>query len=189
MASKKPRTVEYRRKRESKTDYRTRLRLLLSDKVRLVVRMSLNHIAAQIIQFEAKGDRVLVAAHSAELKKMGWNYFTANTPAAYLIGYLLGKKALKKGINEAIFDIGMRQTGKGSKIYAVLQGALDAGLEVPHSDDVLPAGNRVRGEHIAEFAKLAKEKPECKNQFSRSKADIALLPKAFDDVKNKINSI
>lgn len=189
MASKKPMTVKYRRKRESKTNYRTRLRLLLSDKVRLVVRMSLNHITAQIIQFETKGDRVLVAAHSSELKKMGWNYYTSNTPAAYLVGYLLGKKALKKGVKDAIFDIGMRQAGKGSRIYSVLQGALDAGLAVPHSEEVLPLKTRVRGEHIAAFAKLAKERPECKNQFSKSKADLALMPKAFDDLKNKINSI
>ena len=40
--------LSYKRKREGKTDYRKRLKLLKSDKLRFVVRKSLNNILTQI---------------------------------------------------------------------------------------------------------------------------------------------
>src|SRR3989344_6735019 len=95
-------TVPLRRKREGKTNYRKRLRMLLSNKLRLVVRRSLNNISAQIIEYRQNGDRVVACAHSMELKKFGWKTDGGNTPSAYLVGLLLGKKAKEKGIKEAI---------------------------------------------------------------------------------------
>ncbi|MEM3513967.1 MAG: hypothetical protein QW495_01365 [Candidatus Hadarchaeum sp.] len=59
--------VEFRRKREGRTDYRYRLKLLRSRKLRLVVRVSLRHISAQIMKFSPTGDLVLVSAHSKQL--------------------------------------------------------------------------------------------------------------------------
>ena len=53
--------VPFRRRREGKTDYRKRLKLLLSRKPRLVVRKSLNNIIAQIVEYDEKGDRVVVS--------------------------------------------------------------------------------------------------------------------------------
>ena len=49
MAENKKFTVRFRRRRENKTDYRRRLRLLVSRKQRLVIRKGLKNITAQII--------------------------------------------------------------------------------------------------------------------------------------------
>lgn len=142
------RFVPFKRKLEGKTDYRKRLALLKSGKPRLVVRKSLNNISAQIIAYETEGDKVLASAHSRELLKLGWKGRRRNLPAAYLTGYLCGQQAKKAGISEAIFDAGLYTSVKGVVIYAVLKGALDAGLNIPHNKSVFPAEDRIRGKHI-----------------------------------------
>src|SRR3989338_9781987 len=141
-------SVQFRRKREGKTDYRKRLRILLSQKPRLVVRKSLKNINAQIVSYDIKGDKVIAAANSRELEKLGWNVHKANLPAAYLTGLLIGIKAKKHKIKELVLDIGLYTSGKGVKAYACLRGVIDAGLEIPHSDQILPSMERIRGEHI-----------------------------------------
>lgn len=146
--------MPFRRRREGKTDYKKRLRLLLSKKPRLVVRKSLKYIRAQIIQFDKVGDKILVAASSEELKKLGWKFACDNLPSAYLTGLLIGKKALKKEIKEVILDSGIYPSVKGSRIYAVVKGALDVGLEVPHDEKVLPNEERIAGKHITKFKDL-----------------------------------
>ena len=183
-------SVQFRRKREGKTDYRKRLRILLSQKPRLVVRKSLKNINAQIVSYDIKGDKVIVAANSRELEKLGWNVHKANLPAAYLTGLLIGIKAKKHKIKELVLDIGLHTSGKGVKAYACLKGVIDAGLEIPHSDQILPSMERIRGEHIAKYASMLKEEERrYKNQFSKyiSKGiSPENLPSLFDDVKNKI---
>jgi len=73
-----------------------------------------------------------------------------NTSAAYLTGYLAGKLALQKGIKEAILDIGLQRPVKGSRVFAALKGLLDAGLEIPHGEDIFPSEERIKGLHISE---------------------------------------
>jgi large subunit ribosomal protein L18 len=181
--------VAFRRRREGKTDYGARLRLVDIDKSRLVVRISNNHVIAQIINVAENGDETLVSAHSKELQKMGWLAGTKNTSAAYLTAYLCAKKALSKGIDEAVLDIGLKSSIKGSKVFAALKGASDAGLHVPHGESILPDESRITGEHIAEYAKSLDE-AELKKKFSQylerglSPVD---LPDHFEEIKNKIN--
>ena len=62
-------TVAHRRKWTGKTDYKKRMKFLMSDKPRLVIRRSLKNILLQVIEFGPVGDKVLIAASSAELKK------------------------------------------------------------------------------------------------------------------------
>ena len=142
--------VAFRRRREGKTDYRRRQRLLRSDTPRAVVRKTLNQTLVQIVEAEAGGDRVLAAARSLDLKEHGWSVGTGNVPAAYLTGYLAGKRAVAKGIKDAVLDIGLQEPTKGGRVFAALQGLLDAGVHVPHSKEILPAKGRVRGEHIGD---------------------------------------
>ena len=78
-------TVRYRRIRKQKTDYKTRLKLLLSGTPRLVVRCQTNSIKVQIYEYTTKGDKLLAAADSNELKKLGWPFTGGNMPAAYLV--------------------------------------------------------------------------------------------------------
>ena len=149
-------TLGFRRKRKGLTDYRKRLRILTAKKPRCVIRKSLKNIQASIIEFDAKGDKVKVSSHSAQIKKLGWKFNTANTPAAYLVGYLLGKKATKAGITEAVLDTGLQKVIKQGKLFAVVAGAVDAGLKIPHGEGVLPAKERLNGSHITKEADISK---------------------------------
>ncbi|MCG7844629.1 MAG: 50S ribosomal protein L18 [Methanomassiliicoccales archaeon] len=142
--------VAFRRRREGRTDYRQRARLLRARVPRAVVRASLRHISVQIVDFDIKGDQVLVTAHSRELLNMGWNKATGNVPAAYLTGYLAGKKAVAKGLTEAVLDIGLKVPARGATVFAALNGMLDAGMQIPHGDSVLPSKERLAGKHIGD---------------------------------------
>lgn len=158
--------VAFKRRREGKTDYKVRLKLIGLDKHRLVVRITGSHTIAQIVDVKLPGDDTLVSAHSQELKNIGWLASGKNTSGAYLTGYLCGKKALKEGIGEAVLDMGLQTSTRGSRVYAAIKGALDAGLNVPHSDTVLPDEDRINGSHIAEYAKSL-DKEEMEKKFSK----------------------
>jgi large subunit ribosomal protein L18 len=139
--------VKFRREREGKTDYTNRLALLKSRIPRLIVRISNKNVRCQIVEHSKDGDRVLADASSKELQKMGWKAARSNLPTVYLAGYLCGKKA-KKAAKKAVLDTGFKETIKGSKIFAALKGALDAGIEIPHDESVLPSQDRLEGAHI-----------------------------------------
>lgn len=182
--------VPFRRKREGKTDYKKRLRLLLAGKPRIVVRKSLNNIWLQVVEYIPSGDKVVLSAHSNELKKLGWKAGGSNLPAAYLTGFLLGKKAPGKKIGKCILDMGLYPSIKTSRIYAAMKGVVDAGIDIPVSKEVLPADDRVKGAHITAFAKKAKEaKGVYKNQFSnyiKNNINPEDITKQFEEVKKKI---
>jgi large subunit ribosomal protein L18 len=144
--------VALRRRREGRTDYQARKALVLSRKPRLVPRCSLKHTSVQIVAAKPVGDVVLAAAHSRELAKYGWNAPTGNAPAAYLTGFLCGLKAKAKGVAEAVLDVGLVAPSKGSKLFAVLSGVVDAGVVVPH-DEAKIVKDMVKGEHIAKYGK------------------------------------
>ena len=184
-------SVRYKRARKRKTNYKTRLNLLKSRKSRIVIRLSKKNIWAQIVNFEIKGDKVLAAAHSKELIKIGWNYGKSNMPAAYLTGMLLAKKAKnKKIVGNLILDIGMNKSISGSKVYACLKGMVDNGLNVKHSDNILPSDDRVSGKHISDYANKIKENKESyEKQFSKNLKEKALpekISEKFEEVKKSI---
>ncbi len=183
-------TVQFRRKIEGKTNYRKRIKMLLSNKLRLVVRKSLNNMSAQIIEYQPKGDRVVISAHSTELKKFGWKITGGNIPSSYLVGLLLGIKAKEKGIEETILDIGLNSSVKGSRIYALLSGALEGGLKIPYSSDILPNEERIKGKHIANYASLLmKDNGAYKKRFGnylKNNINPLEFDKHFDVVKKKI---
>jgi large subunit ribosomal protein L18 len=153
MATNARYRVKLRRRREGKTDYQARKALVISVKPRLVARKSIKNMIAQIVVAKAHGDEVLAAAHSSELtEKFGWKASTGNVPSAYLTGLLCGLRAKKEGISEAVLDIGLIPPTKGSRLFATLSGILDAGLEVPHSEEKL-VKDRLNGFHIATYGK------------------------------------
>ncbi len=142
--------VPFRRRKEGKTDYRYRLRLLKSGLPRAIYRRSNRQITVQIASFKYEGDEILAHSTSKELKKYGWAGSLSNTPSAYLTGFLTGKKALKKGIKSAVFDMGLHIPSKGCRAFAVLAGLVDAGMDIPHGSEELPDEKRIKGEHIGE---------------------------------------
>lgn len=142
--------VPFRRRGEGKTDYRYRLRLLKSGKPRVVVRRSNKNTRVQFVIYDRKGDRIVSSAVGNELKKYGWNGNMGNMPASYLTGFLAGKRALGEGIKEGVLDIGHHESIKGANIYGALKGVIDAGIDVPHGEEVMPGEDRLYGKHISE---------------------------------------
>ena len=148
MAKNRKYTVRLKRKRDNKTNYKLRMGLLKSDKPRLVIRKSSRYILLQIVKSENSQDKVIISCHSSELKKLGWNYNLKNIPSSYLAGFSLGKKALKNDVKEAILDIGFQKSVIKSRIYSSLKGCMDAGLKIPHNQDIFPPQERIKGLHI-----------------------------------------
>ena len=173
-----------------KTDYHRRLRLLKSRKPRIVVRKSVKNVICQVVEYHIAGDKTLFSADSKELSKFGWDAGTGNIPAAYLTGLLCGVRAKKK-VKEAVLDSGLYRSTKGNRLYAALKGAVDGGLNVPHSEEVLPNEDRIKGQHIASYAeRVKKESAESyKKMFSgylKAKVVPESLPAHFEEVRASI---
>ncbi|GLT56602.1 hypothetical protein SLA2020_296330 [Shorea laevis] len=159
--------VKFKRRREGKTDYRARIRLINQDKnkyntpkYRFVVRFTNKDIIAQIVSANIAGDMVLAAAYAHELPRYGLEVGLTNYAAAYCTGLLLARRVLKmlemddeyEGNVEAtgedfsveptenrrpfraLLDVGLIKTTTGNRVFGALKGALDGGLDIPHSD-------------------------------------------------------
>ncbi len=146
--------IKFRRRRENKTDYKARLLMLMSGLPRIVVRKTNRYVLAQVVFNKEAQDSVKLSASSSELKKYGWSLSQEGSlksiPAAYLAGVLLGDKIKfsKSGINDVILDIGLARSTKGSRLYAVAKGLIDAGVRVRCSPDMLPSQDRIEGKHM-----------------------------------------
>jgi large subunit ribosomal protein L18 len=157
--------IQLRRRREGITDYRYRLALLKSGEHRIVVRRSLKNIRVQFISYSEQGDKVVISAMGSDLvKQYKWNHSLSSTPAAYLTGLLAGSKAKKAGISSGVLDIGRQVPVKGSKVFATLQGILDAGISCPHGEGMIPDQERLLGKHID--AKIEKDVTSIKNKIT-----------------------
>ena len=189
MSQSKTHTVQFRRKRRGETNYKKRLRILLSSKLRLVIRKSLNNITAQIVEYNEKGDKVLLAVSSKSLDKYGWKANKGNLPSAYLVGLLIGKKAKSKGLDNLVLDMGFNKSVKGSRIFAVLKGIIDIGINIPYSKEIFPNEDRINGSHISKYAESLKQSSNFEKIFSdyiKNNIDPLKLTEYFKKTKNKI---
>lgn len=154
--------VKQRRRREGKTDYAKRRKLLRTDsnkpsshKARLVVRITNTKVICQIFKSYVNGDKLLAYADSTELSKYGINFGLTNYSACYATGLLCGKRVLErvnlKGegndepgkyfeaeegeekVFQAVLDIGMRRATNGARVFAAMKGVSDSGVKVPHT--------------------------------------------------------
>ncbi len=186
MKGGKAYTIDYKRKRLGKTDYKNRIRLLVSGMPRVIVRRSLNNFYIQIAEFYDKGDRILASSSTRELIKYGWKGHRGNIPAAYLAGFLCGLKAKGKNIPSGILDIGLYRPVSGSSVFAAAAGFKDAGFSI-NIGDVVPGENRLFGKHIENYANLIKG--DLQHRFSRytkKGIDPANISKHVEEVKKKI---
>jgi len=209
--------VRFKRRREAKTDYYARQRLIVQDKnkyktpkYRLVVRVTNRDIIAQIFAADLSHDVCLASAYSHELPRYGISLGLTNYAAAYATGLLLARRINKKftlnyeGNTEidgndynvepegdkkpfkALLDVGLARTTTGARIFGVLKGACDGGIDVPHKDRRFPGSKRADGEwssdpevhrkyifggHVADWLRQVQDdeerKSQVKQQFSR----------------------
>jgi len=164
--------VKFRRRREGRTDYYARKRLVIQDKnkyntpkYRMIVRCSNTDICCQIAYARLEGDIVISAAYSHELPRYGVKVGLTNYAAAYCTGLLLARRTLQKfkldsvyegntnvdgsmfyvedqdggpGAFRACLDVGLARTSTGAKVFAALKGAVDGGMDIPHSEKRFP---------------------------------------------------
>ena len=112
----------------------------------ITINVTNENTQVQILKPEITGDRVIVSAHSRFLLKDGWKGSRKNIPAAYLTGYFAGKKALSKGVDNAIVYSGTRKYTQ--RMAAGVKGIIDAGIKVPSSEEIFPSEERINGEHL-----------------------------------------
>jgi large subunit ribosomal protein L5e len=241
--------VKMRRRRECKTDYALRRRLITQDKRkynapkwRLVVRISNNDVTCQVTCAKMIGDHVLCAAYSHELKRYGLKVGLTNYAACYCTGLLIARRLLKKlqldkfypgkkrldGQKFAshvanvkwkamshqklyrpfkcLLDIGLSRASTGARVFGVLKGAVDGGLDIPHNQKRFPGyirgksakqkdfydasvhGAKIYGGHVrAYMEKLQDENPEKYNQhFSRYIAE-GVNPEDLEDLYDSVH--
>jgi len=208
--------VKFKRRREGKTDYFARKRLIAQDKnkyntpkYRLVVRFSNRDITCQVAYSRIEGDKILCAAYSHELPHFGIKVGLTNYAAAYCTGLLLARRLLNKlnldklylgttevtgeefnveavedgpGAFRCYLDVGLMRTSTGARVFGAMKGAVDGGLNIPHSTKRFPGFDseskefnaevhrkHIFGVHVADYMRqLAEEDDEAyKRQFSR----------------------
>lgn len=208
--------VKFRRRREYKTDYFARKKLVVQDKnkyntpkYRLIVRFSNKDITCQIAYARIEGDYVMESAYAHELPKFGVKVGLTNYAAAYCTGLLLARRLLKKlnldsiykGVDEVsgedyfvesedgqpgafrcYLDVGLARTTTGARIFGALKGAVDGGLDIPHSNRRFPGYDSESKEfdaethrkhifagHVSDYMNVLQEEDEeaYKRQFSQ----------------------
>jgi large subunit ribosomal protein L5e len=95
--------VKFRRRREAKTDYYARKRLIMQDKnkyktpkYRFVVRRTNQDVICQIFSSDLTHDVCLASAYAHELPRYGVKLGLTNWAAFYCVGLLLARRVNKK---------------------------------------------------------------------------------------------
>jgi large subunit ribosomal protein L18 len=136
-----------RRLREEKTNYKKRGTMLMGKRDFITINITNENTQVQVLKPEMTGDKVIASAHSRYLLEKGWKGSRKSVPAAYLTGYIAGKKALGKGAKDAILYTGTRKYTQ--RMAAALKGVVDAGVQVPANSETFPPEERINGEHLA----------------------------------------
>uniref|UniRef100_A0A1B6C7B9 Large ribosomal subunit protein uL18 n=1 Tax=Clastoptera arizonana TaxID=38151 RepID=A0A1B6C7B9_9HEMI len=198
-------TDYYARKRltvQDKNKYNT-------PKYRLIVRLSNRDITCQVAYSRIEGDKILCAAYSHELPRYGVKVGLTNYAASYCTGLLLARRLLKKlgldklyagatevtgeeynveaadngpGAFRCYLDVGLMKTSTGARVFGAMKGAVDGGLNIPHSLKRFPGYDNesknfnaevhrkhIFGQHVADYMRqLAEDDDEAyRKQFSR----------------------
>ncbi len=160
--------IAKRRRREGKTNYLKRIKLLKGEKPRVVFRRTNKYIIAQYVTSKEAQDRVEFGLTSKILLNYGWpkefKGSLKSIPASYLTGYVFGKKINEKKLKEPIIDFGTLRTIHKTKVYAFLKGLIDAGIKIKFKKEIFPEEERIKGKNLkkdfSEFFNKIKEKIE-----------------------------
>jgi large subunit ribosomal protein L18 len=150
-----------RRRRENKTDYKLRKKILESGVDRIVIRRTNRYFIVQVVEsFEAQ-DKVKFTVTSKDLLKNGWSEKYSGSLKSITAGYLTGLLTAKKlGKARFVVDLGMARTIPGCRIYSVVKGLIDGGANINANEKIFPSDERLKGEHL---------KPEIKDIVNKIK--------------------
>ena len=135
-----------RRLRSEKTNYRKRKSMLMGKQNFISVNITNENTQVQIMKPIISGDHVMASAHSRFLIKNGWKGSRKSIPAAYLTGYLAGKKAISSGTTNAVLYSGTKKYTQ--RMAAALKGVIDSGVKVPANSETFPTEDRINGDHL-----------------------------------------
>lgn len=183
--------MQMKRRKEQRTNYRRRMRLLFGRQSRIVIRKSSSGFSIQLVKYRESGDETLLEVNTKHLCQHGWKAHGGSVPSAYLTGFLFGKIAAKKGFGSGVVDVGM-QSGSSQTLIAAARGLKDAGLDIPLGAQV--SEERIRGKIIADYAKQLKEGDveAYRKQFSsylKGGFDPEKLAEHFEEVKRRIENL
>lgn len=197
------RTDYYARKRliiQEKNKYNT-------PKYRMIVRFTNKDIICQIAYARIEGDYIICAAYAHELPRYGVKVGLTNYAAAYCTGLLLARRLLKQlkldeiyqgqtkidgdefsnedvdgqpGAFRCYLDVGLFRTTTGARVFGAMKGAVDGGLDIPHSNKRFPGfdgsefkadvhKDHIFGKHVSDYMKQLEEEDDdaYKRQFSQ----------------------
>merc|ERR1712173_212244 len=170
-----------------------------------------------------EGDIIICAAYSHELPRYGVKVGLTNYAAAYCTGLLLARRLLQKfkldsayegntnvdgsmfyvedqdggpGAFRACLDVGLARTSTGAKVFAALKGAVDGGIDIPHSEKRFPGYDaeskelnadvhrqHIFGLHVANYMTSLQE--EDKKAYAAIRADPAAKKAAPKKITKK----
>jgi large subunit ribosomal protein L18 len=141
-----------RRRKEKKTDYNIRIKLLKSGVPRLVFRKSSRYIISQYVVSEEAKDKIVIGTTSKILMKYGWpeemRGSLKSLPASYLTGYFFGKKIVNEKLETPILDIGMMRNVNKNRFFAFIKGLIDAGIKINSKKESFPEDERIKGKSL-----------------------------------------
>jgi large subunit ribosomal protein L18 len=143
-----------RRRRECKTDYGLRMGLLKSSLPRVIIRKTNKYFIIQVVESSEAQDKITFGITSKALLDYGWDEKSSGSLKSISAGYLTGILAAKKiGNGEFIIDLGMAINHKGGRMFSIIAGLIDGGLNIRANPKVLPSKERLMGEHLDEKLK------------------------------------
>jgi len=182
-----------------------------TSKYRMVVRVTNRNVVCQIVDAKIIGDEVVCAAYSSELPRYGIKVGLTNYAACYATGLLLARRTLAKfgladtyegqtepdgemyQVEEAededaprpfscVLDVGLVHTTTGNRVFGALKGAVDGGLDIPHSAKRFPGYDPeekdldaethrkyIFGGHVQEYMEMLQEDDEDRYQAQFAK--------------------
>lgn len=144
--------IDKRRRKENRTDYGKRIKLLKSELPRVVFRRTNKYVTSQYVESYEAQDKVVLGTSSKELLNLGWPKKAEGSlksiTATYLTGLLMAKKILEKKLKNPIVDLGMIKVLHKTKVFAFIKGLIDGGLEINCKEEALPSEERISGEHL-----------------------------------------
>lgn len=174
--------LNFKRRRNGKTNYKKRYDFLLSKEPRIAIRITNKQIIIQTIKYKLEGDETIAQATSKELTSFGWTQSQKNIPSAYLTGLLSAKRAVDKKIKSAIIDLGLHTAHKKGRIFAAVKGIIDSGIKISHDEKMLPGEERITGTHLKKDA--AQEFQKVKENILKAKKS-EQKPKGEPHTKHK----